>query len=302
MQYYRQSLAILAIAGFCVFLIVLILSEVVTLNEVSVAIVAAIVGAIFLIAWWGFRKSIEDEDKPKKVEVINLPQDTPILTLNPLTHFKGHMLPPKIKRLPDTKDGKHHAELTNVGDSTKEYNLLESSQRLEVITDILNSNPKELIAKFGVIRVRCVSGDAINVRAQIKVRIIQMYGQIHPTNFVDWGYLNWFDIVTKRKIQHNIDEIYPLKHLGLNKYLLNTHIDLHEGDEKDLLLFYMIKDLPSVYICSDVETAQVGSVFSSGQTLKFQVEIGVTAQKYPKNVWTYFVTINEFDDFKIERG
>jgi hypothetical protein len=160
---------------------------------------------------------------------------------------------------------------------------------------------QELIAKFGVIRVQCVSGDALDCRADARVRIIQMYGLVHPTNWIQAGYLNWFSIEIKNDVQHNkFDEIYPAKHLGLNKYLRNISMDLHQGEQRDLLVFYMIKDLPNVYLCSSVETAQAGSIFGSGQTLKFEIEISMTARSYAKSTHNYFVTITEFDDFKID--
>jgi len=239
------------------------------------------------------------EKKPIQVEVKYEP--SPVLDLRPLPHYKGYGLPLKIEILPDLPNGKHQARGTNVGASTAEYNLLEISQKLEVYKGLLDQPLNELVAKFGVIRVRCMSGDAIGCKAEAKARIIQMYGRMHPTNFVDAGYLNWFSVAIKRDIQNKFDEIYPAKHLGLNKYLKNTNIDLRQGDEKDLLIFYMIKDLPNVFLCTDVESATAGSIFTSGQTLRFEVEIGITAQKYPRNTWNYFVTINDFDDFKIER-
>ncbi len=279
---------------------------VISITDVSAWLTPAILSAIVGVLLWSFRDRIEaalkGKAEPQKVEVINLLQSPAVLDFRPLPHYKGYQLPLKVE-VKNLRNGKKTATATNVGASTAEYNLLEISQKLEVAKGPIDQPLNELIAKFGVIRVHCVSGDALNCRAQVRVRIIEMYGQVRPTNFVDWGYLNWFSVAIKREIQQNkFDEIYPVKHLGLNKYLRNTTVDLHEGDEKDLLIFYMIKDLPSVFLCTDIETAHAGSVFSSGQTLKFEVEIGLTAQRYPKNIWTFFVTVEDFDDFKIERG
>lgn len=277
---------------------------VISMTDVSAWLTPAILGAIVGVLLWGFRDRIEralkGKAEPQKVEVINLPQSPPVLDLRPLPHYKGYQLPLKVE-VKDLGNGKKTATATNVGASTPEYNLLEISQKLEVAKGPIDQPMNELTAKFGVIRVHCVSGDALNCKAQAKVRIIELYGQMHPTNFVDWGYLNWFSVAIKRDIQQNrFDEIYPVKHLGLNKYLKNAAVDLYQGDEKDLLVFYMIKGLSNVFLCTDVEIAHAGSVFSSGQTLKFEVEIGVTAQGYPRMAWSYFVTVNDFDDFKIE--
>lgn len=241
----------------------------------------------------------KEETPPIQVEVKYL-EVQPVLDLRPLPHYKGYSLPLKVE-VKDLGGGTKTATATNVGASTAEYNLLEISQKLEIMKGPIDEPMKELIAKFGVVRVRCISGDAVGCKAQAKVRIIEMYGQVHPTNFVDWGYLNWFSVAIKRDIQTNkFDEIYPVKHLGLNKHLKNVSMDLHQGDEKDLLVYYMIKDVPNVFICSDVQMAQAGSVFSRGQTLKFEIEIGLTAERYPKNTWSYFVTITDFDEFKME--
>lgn len=288
-------------AGALISIGILSVTDIPFESRIIICVANALCFAAFGTAYLGIKRlEPKKDDPPIKLE-LKYPQ-VATLELRPLKHYKGYMLPPKVEMLPDTPDGKHSANITNVGDSTVEYSLLERSQKLEVITDIL-TQPKELIAKFGVVRVRCISGDALNCRAQLRVRLIEMYGQIHLTNFVDWGYLNWFSVAIKHNIQQNkFNDIYPSKHLGLNKYLLNTSVDLHQGEEKDLLLFYMIKDLPNVYLCTDVEIAHAGSVFASGQTLKFEVEISLAAQGYPKNTWTYFVTIDDFDNYKIERG
>jgi hypothetical protein len=236
----------------------------------------------------------------KRQELIIRYPEPIVLSLRPLPHYKGYPLPLKIE-VKANPDGTKTATATNMGPSAPEYNLLESSQKLEVMKGPIDQPMQELIAKFGVIRVQCVSGDALDCRADAKVRIIEMYGQVHPTNWIQAGYLDWFSIEIKKDIQQNkFDEIYPAKHLGLNKYLRNINTDLHQGDEKDLLVFYMIKDLPNVYLSSSVESAHAGNIFGSGQTLRFEIEIAMTARSYPKTTHNYFVTITEFDDFKIE--
>ena len=255
---------------------------------------------IFSVAYiiWRQTRGGKTSEPPIKVE-FKLPDPSPVLDLRPLPHYKGYMLPLKVE-VKDLGDGKKEATATNVGASAPEYGLIESSQILQVAKGPIDQTMNEILAKFGVVRVHCVSGDAFGCRAEAKVRIVQMYGQMHPTNWLDVGYLDWFSMAIKRDIQQNrLDEIYPAKHLGMNKYLQNSSIDLHQGDEKDLLIFYMIKDIPNVFLCTDVESAQAGHIFSPGQTLKFEIEVGLTAQRYPKDIWRYMVTINDFDDFNM---
>jgi hypothetical protein len=269
-------------------------------NGVQVLVTAAFLSTIASVIGFLSYRFWPSSSKTEPIQIEVKYPVQPVLDLRPLPHYRGYELPLKIE-IRDLGNGMKEAKGTNPGASTPEYNLLELSQKLEVWKGKLDEPMQELIAKFGVVRVRCTSGDVIDCKAQARVRIIQLYGQVHPTNFVDWGYLNWYSVAIKKDIQGNrFDEIYPVKHLGLNKYLKNVSMDLHQGDEKDLLIFYMIKDIPNVFICSDVETAQAGSIFSSNQTLKFEIEISVTAQRYPKNTWSYFVTITDFDEFKLE--
>ena len=226
---------------------------------------------IATVLWFSGKK----EDRKQEI-IVKYPEPI-VLSLRPLPHYKGYGLPPKVE-VKDLGDGMKSASATVMGGSTPEYNLLESSQKLESYKGPIDQPMQELMAKFGVIRVQCVSGDALDCRADARVRIIEIYGQVHPTNWIQAGYLNWFSIENKTSIQRDkFDEIYPAKHLGLNKYLRNISMDLHQGDEKDLLVFYMIKDLPNVYLCSSVESAQAGNIFGSGQTLRFEIEIGMTS-------------------------
>ncbi|MGI0014592.1 MAG: hypothetical protein ACREBU_14295, partial [Nitrososphaera sp.] len=247
------------------------------------------------------RKQEAAKSNPSKIEVeVKYPDPAPVLELRPLPHYKGHSLPLQVETR-ELGDGKKESTATNVGASTPEYGLLEISQRFEAWKGQIDKPMSELIIKCGVIRVKCVSGDAINCKAELKSRLVRLDGQIYPSNWLEVGYCNWFSVAIKADVlQNKLDDILPAKHLGINKFLKNPTMDLHQGDERDLLLFYMTKDLPNVFLCTDVEGAHAGSIFSPGQTLQFELEIGITAQRYPRNTWRYLITISDFDDFKIE--
>ena len=270
-----------------------------TISIVLIAISTAGLFAFATVLWLTGKKEAE---KKGPIEVIVKYPEPIVLSLRPLPHYKGYALPLKVEVKPNP-DGTKTATATNMGPSMPEANLLEPSQKFEVMKGPIDQPMQELIAKFGVIRVQCVNGDALDCRAEAKVRIIEMYGQVHATNWIQAGYLNWYSTEMKSDLLRNkFDEIYPVKHLGLNKYLRNISVDIHQGDQKDLLVFYMIKDLPNVFICSSVESAHAGSIFGSGQTLKFEIEIGMTARTYPRSTHNYFVTIEQFDDYEIEQA
>ena len=176
------------------------------------------------------------------------------------------------------------------------------SQKLEVYSGKIGEPFKKIIVKFAVIRVYCLAGDVENCRAEVKYRITEIYGKPHNSPMVYAGYLNWFDLNTKRDIQAHLQTTVQDCNIGINKYLHNTIETLHDGDDKDLLVFYMIKDIPAVFLCSDVlgQGASVGAVIE-GQKLKFELEIALAGTSYPKTIWHFTATVNAWDDFSIQR-
>jgi hypothetical protein len=224
----------------------------------------------------------------------------PNLDVYPLQHFKGYALPPKVETK-DLGNGQKESTLTAVAPShPEEYGRLTISQKLEVMGGPIDKPPKELIAKFGVVRVYCVEGDALGCRAELRYRIVEQWGQKFSMAMVSGGYLNWFRLSMKRDIQAHFESIDSERSKGINKYLQNTLEDLHQGDEKDLLIFYMIKDLPAVFLCTDVDQSSLG-VIAPGKGTKAELEIALTAQLYPKTFWRFLITVSDWDDFNIQR-
>jgi hypothetical protein len=271
-----------------------------------IGLVAIGILVIAVILWFSEGKELE---KPIQVEVKYPVQQKANLDVQALQHFKGYSLPPKVQILPDLPDGQHQFSLTNVGASTppEVYGRLAISQKLEVhrgTVDSANQNAiiQELIAKFAVVRVFCISGDVENCRAEVKYRISQMYGRPMSSPMVYGGTLNWFDLNAKRSIQSNMEAVIQERNFGINKYLHNPTETLHEGDEKDLLVFYMVKDIPSVFMCSDVlgQGSNVGTIVQ-GQKLGLELEISLAGQGYPKTIWHFLATVNEWDDLALQR-
>ena len=88
------------------------------------------------------------------------------------------------------------------------------------------------------------------------------------------------------------------KGMGLNKYLKNTFENLHSNEEKDLLIFYMIKDMTPVFLCTDSEGGAVGYAVED-KPVKFEIELSITAEKYPKTTFRYLVSA-KWDDYQIQ--
>lgn len=252
----RQILAIIGIGIIGTILAVIIALGALSLTEFFIAIAGALIVVAIAIAWWGFREKIEGKEEPQKVEVINLPSVVaPVLTLSPLPHYKGYMLPPKIE-IKDIGNGLKQATGKAPEDSNQEARFLQTSQKLEVYSGKVDEPLKELIVKFGVIRVHCISGEAINCKVQARARSIEHFGKQQVTDWYDVGYVNWFSLSKKRGLQKSFfeGEDKP-KGFGINQYLTNVIENLHCDDEKDLLLFYMIKDIPTVFLCTDGASA-----------------------------------------------
>jgi hypothetical protein len=291
-------IAVLAIAGSLLYY------KVVQLSDFSSAIAFITVASFTGVAVWGFGPRIENAfkskvqheeiEKPIKIQ-LDYPQK-PIVSLEPLLHFKGRLVtsPPVIK---DLGGGVKQATYTNdTRATTDEYRFLQPSQQLQTLWGPIDQSPKELVVKFGVIRVRCLSGDMLGCKVEGRARTIESMGKpVIDTGFHGIGYFNWYSLELKREAQSKADEIDKKRGFGLNSYLKNVEQDLHEGDEKDLLLFYMIEGTSTIYLCTNVEAQPIGNF----QTV-FQLELSVTAEKYVKTV-SYFYAKASWDDYTILR-
>ena len=150
------------------------------MTDVSAWLAPAILGAIVAVLIWGFKDQIEEifkgKPEPQKVEVVNFPQIiAPVLTLSPLPHYKGYMLPPEFETK-DIGNGLHQSTMKPQLNTTLEARLMSISQHIQLFSGTPIGPFKELIAKFGVIRVHCISGDAIGCKIEANVNLIEQFG------------------------------------------------------------------------------------------------------------------------------
>jgi len=251
---------------------------------------------------WGFKDQIEavlkGKPEPQKVEVVNLPRDMPVLTLTPLPHYRGYMLPPEYETK-DIGNGVHRSTMKPQLNTTVEARLMSSSQHIQIFSGPLTGPYKELIVKFGVIRVHCIGGDAIGCKVEAKVNLIEQFGKPYHKTWYNVGYVNWFSLALRNEFIHFFEGEEKPKGMGLNQYLKNTVEDLHYDEEKDLLLFYMIKDMTPVFLCTDAEGAPVGYAVED-KPVRFEIELSIRAEKYPRTTFRYLVSA-KWDNYEIQQ-
>jgi len=56
--------------------------------------------------------------------------------------------------------------------------------------------------------------------------------------------------------------------------------------------------MKTVFLCSDAHNMPIGNI--DNEPLKFQIEISITAQRYSKNIFTFNVVTNSWDEFDID--
>jgi len=226
------------------------------------------------------------------------PKTTPILDLKPLPHYKGEYVYSKPVTI-DLGDGKKQTTITHEDKvTTPEFSFLSKSQWFSWQWGKID-NLQTVFAKFGVLRVNCVAGEAIDCRASIRIRRIEQFGSSPSGSY--WsscGYLNWYSNSLRVNMAQSMD-VEKEKGFGFNKYLKNTNENLQQGDEKDLLLFYMIKGLPSIFLCTDINWISAGLSLQDKPPLKFEVEVTLTAQHYSRTIWRFLITA-KWDDYQIQ--
>lgn len=174
--------------------------------------------------------------------------------------------------------------------------LIPSGKRVEsqwanMVWSRLGVGEGRLAADFGVIRVHALRGEALRCRAEARFKSSELKDM-----WLNGGFLNWYSASLRR----NLTSVVDFGPFLLNKYLKNTTEDIHEGETKDLLLFYMIKNSSFIALCSDMDMTPVGNVQGNNQPLKFQVEISVTAEHCRKIVLLFDV-MAAWDNFIIQR-
>jgi len=272
------------------------------LFEIITTTGAVIIGALY----FGFWKP-EGKAEPIKIEVA-LPK-TPVLDLEPLPHYRGHPLPPSKERglsgIPLAEAGVTIQKAEPSGYSHPDAKFLKDCQWITLFGFFPPSHSPTpiLIAKFGVVQVHCLSGDVMKCKAEIRFRTLEESGKIINGDWRRGGCLNWFSPELKEKLFHtmigHMPEFQAQLGSGINHYLLNTELDITQGQKKELLLFYMIDANPSVFLCTSLESSPTG-VVQNGNPVKFEIEITVTGEGYNPTVWLYRVTAL-WDDFQIVR-
>jgi hypothetical protein len=286
-----------------------------SLSDVGAALAATLITIMLGCLWWGWKDRIErffrsGTPPVDPVNVINRPitPPVPILTLAPLTHYKGCPRP-KEAELVEMANTMTKVDFPIPENSTSEMRFLAESQMTYVIYIGANVTQRttemdELIIKFGVIRVHCARGDALDCRVKARARVTERLGKQIDVGWTDIGYISWFSLAKKRElVQHVATNPEDLKRLKfnsfeINAYYVNTTENIYSNDERDLLLFYMIKDDPfaQVFTCTDIGDP-ISLTFN--QQIKFEIELSITARNYPKNIFRYYVTA-KWDDYQIQ--
>ena len=271
------------------------------------------IGAMALIvlvvtAIWPRLRKTDEKGETIKVEVA-VPRPS-VLDLEPLPHYRGHVLPPSIKRgfagIPLAEKGITMQKVNEPPSySHPDAKLLRDSQwiALSVFPPPSYSPRTILIAKFGVIQVHSLSGDVKSCKAEIRYRTLEESSKAINDDWHSGGYLNWSSPELKEKLfqtaMKNTPNFEAQLGCGINAHLVNTEQDITEGQRKDFLLFYMIKGNPSVFLCTSLESVPAG-VAQNGNPVKFEVEITLTGKGYNTSIWVYRVTAL-WDDFEILR-
>lgn len=315
---FKVELAILVIAAFVIGLAILgsirigwVQVSDLTGSNLALALLTAFLASIggigvVLIQMVLSGKKIERTQEPIKVEIVRKPV---VLELNPLPHRRGL---PRALTLDELKQMRDEAMKTaekfpmrNVarkGSVPTEFThpdgrFLEPCQWMSKY-DVDPSNLRvraTLRAKFGVIRVRPMSGTVKACKARVRYRILEEEGKSKNENWIEDGYLNWYSPELNAKIfVAQIDKSSWT--YGINRYLVKSEETVPEGETRDLLAFYMIEDVANVHLCSSMEAAPLG--WAEKSPLKFEIELTVTGDDYPSTIWR-FQGSAIWDDFSL---
>lgn len=279
------------------------LTEIPATYHVLVEIITSAGALIVGILYFGLKKP--DKTSSIKVEVL---REKPVLDLQPLPHYRGHNLPISMekrriaKAMADKFPPRGVIKSAATEHTHPEARLLKDSQWITLHSfdpDTLEVN-REFIVKFGVIQVRANAGDVRNCRAEVRFRTLEEAGKVINDDWRQAGYLNWFSPDLKQAIGSRMSEMESGgRFLGINKYLMKSVETITEGNTKDLLVFYMIKDVPNVFLCSSLESAPLG--LAEHSSVKFEIELTITGEGYATTIWNFRGSA-VWDDFSIVKA
>jgi hypothetical protein len=279
-------------------------SEYATLVISGIVVAMIVGGGAFLYKAFIFQ---EDESKPQygrtkgelteRTETRDAKRTT--LELRPLPDYQGYQVGPSPAVVKVNPDGTKTATLTNDSyATTPEFAFLAPSQHLEAGYATAGETLKNVVAKFGVIRIRAVGGPALKCRAEVRYRHFPQGGRAVGNPWIDEGHLNWFSVAHKRETQRHVQEVYEHLGQGINAYLHNATEDIYEGEEKDLLVTYMFLGNPSVFLCTDADIGLIGYSIR-GNPLIFEAEVALAAENLPRSSH-HFVVTTRWDYCKIQ--
>lgn len=225
------------------------------------------------------------------------------LKISVLPFYKGYPTPPSpgVKKV--NPDGS--TTVTVMNDSratTSQVQYLAPSQLFVLWKGEVGSNMSEFVAKFGVIRFEVIKGYVKGCRVGVKYREIKEMNDASVSKWSDGGYLNWFSPMIKQGlIKCNLFEkmLNGMILNGINSCLKNEAMDLFQGEEKDLLLFYVIRGSPMVYLCSTLDNCVIGYAAVESMPLKFELKLTIVGENLLTVVRVFKISA-VWDDFKIE--
>lgn len=225
----------------------------------------------------------------------------PSLQLRPLPDYAGYLVLPSPAKVTVNPDGTKTAVAVNdTHSTTAEFGLLAPSQHFEAGFGPIDQPLKSVTAKFGVIRVKALGGSIPKCHVEVSYRRVSIAGEPVDRRWLPAGRLNWFDIGVKHKTAHAVEKIYPARWGGLNSYLANPMVDLNEGEERDLLLVYMIRDVPTVFLCTDSVDGGIGLILND-VALLFEVELRIAGETLPVQKSRYLIAA-KWDYNKIQES
>ena len=250
-------------------------------------VITAITYSVFILWYFYYYYTKGHEEQPKAS-----------LEIRVLPFYKGFPIPASPAEKILNADGSiTYRGRNDSRTTTEQVQFLAPSQLLAVWYGKLDEEKKEFIAKFGVLRIRSVIGGIKECHVGVKYRVIREMGVSRESKWYDGGYLNWFSPLIKQDLgKYNLlENIYH----GINKYLRNERMDIFQGEEKDLLLFYVIKGSPQVHLCSGLEYCEIGIATDENVPLRFESELTIAGENFPSVVKRFKINA-VWDDFGIE--
>jgi hypothetical protein len=155
------------------------------------------------------------------------------------------------------------------------------SENGKVENDIIQN---QLNARFGIIRFRNTGDDAIGCRVEVKY--LAPIAHSDQKIWIDGGYLSWLSI-SKRM---HLTEMKQLNVFKISELLANPTEDIHREEEKDLQVCYTLQEGNIVILCS--ETGHPIATYDQGKPANVELELTITAQRYPVTKKTLSITVD----------